>query len=81
MVFEAIAKGAAHDGPSAELVLAPADEPAAEARLSQMPPVSEDEYFLLSTRLEVIEAVYDMLRDQMRSEGREGTTYEESDYE
>lgn len=81
MVYESMTRGAEHDGPSGELVLAPADQAAAEARLSQLPPVSEEEYFLLSTRLEVIETIYDMLREQMRSEGREAITFEESDYE
>jgi hypothetical protein len=81
MVFESLALGADHEGPSAELVLAPDDKRAAESRLAEMPPVSEDEYFLLSTRLEVVETVHEMLRDQMRREGREAITFEESDYE
>lgn len=81
MVFESLARGGEHAGPSSELVLVPDDERVAEARLAQMPPVPEEEYLLLSTRLEVIEVVYDTLRDQMRSEGRDTITYEPSDYE
>ena len=52
-----------------------------EARLAAMPPIPEEEYFLLSTRLEVIETVHEMLRDQMRGEGREAITFEPEDYE
>ena len=67
MVFESMARGADHEGPSAELVLAPDDKRAAEARLAEMPPVSEAEYFLLSTRLEVIETVHEMVPREFRS--------------
>lgn len=81
MIFESLARSADHEGPSADLVLAPDDKRAADARLAAMPPVPEEEYFLLSTRLEVIEVVYDMLRDQMRAEGRETITFEPEDYE
>jgi hypothetical protein len=81
MIFERLARSADHEGPSSELVLAPDDKRAAEARLAEMPPVSEEEYFLLSTRLEVIETVHEMLRDQMRREGRETITFEPEDYE
>ena len=81
MVLETLARGAEHEGPSAELVLAPDDKQSAAERLATLPPVSEEEFFLLSTRLEVIEVVHEMLRDQMRVEGRESITFEESDYE
>jgi hypothetical protein len=81
IVLDTLARGAEHEGPSAELVLAPDDEQAAAARLAEMPEVSEEEYYLLSTRLELIEVVHEMLRDQMRREGRESITFEESDYD
>jgi hypothetical protein len=81
MIFETLARSPEHQGPSSELVLAPDDKQAAEARLAAIPPVSEEEFFLLSTRLEVIETVHEMLRDQMRSEGRETISFEPEDYE
>lgn len=81
MIFERLARSPDHEGPSGELVLAPDDKRAAEARLAELPPVSEEEFFLLSTRLEVIETVHEMLRDQMRSEGRESISFEPGDYE
>jgi hypothetical protein len=81
MIFESLARGPDHAGPSAEFVLAPDDKRAAEARLAAMPPIPEEEYFLLSTRLEVIETIHEMLRDQMRNEGRDGISFEPEDYE
>lgn len=81
MVCDALARSEERPGPSSELVMAPDDRAMAEARLSMMPEVSEEEYYLLSTRLEVLEVVYETLRDQMKKEGRESIVFEESDYE
>jgi len=81
MVEESLARSEDHPGPSAELELAPSDRELAAARLAVLPEVSDDEYYLLSTRLEVIEAVYEALRDRMRAEGRESVVFEEEDYD
>lgn len=81
MVCDALAQRSDRPGPSSELVLAPDDQAIAEARLALLPEVSEEEYYLLSTRLEVLEVVYEALRDQMKREGRESIVFEESDYE
>jgi hypothetical protein len=81
IVLESLARGADHPGPSAELALAPDDRLIAEARLSVFPPVPETEYYLLSTRLEVIETVYEALRENMKAEGRESLVFEDADYE
>jgi hypothetical protein len=80
MVLDSLAEGKERPGPSAELDLAPDERAAVETRLSVFPPVSEDEYYLLSTRLEVIEVVYESLRDRMKAEGRESLVYDEQDY-
>lgn len=80
-VLESMARGEEHPGPSADLTLAPDDRALAEARLAVLPPVSEEEYYLLSTRLEVIETVYETLREHMLAEGRESVVYEEADYD
>jgi hypothetical protein len=80
VVLESLARGPDHPGPSGELKLAPDDRELAEERLARMPPVSEEEYYLLSTRLEVIETVYETLRERMKAEGREALVFEESDY-
>jgi hypothetical protein len=80
MVLEAIAEGKERPGPSAELEFPEDERPAVETRLSVFPPVSEDEYYLLSTRLEVIEVVYEALRERMKADGRESLVYDEEDY-
>ncbi|HVU00140.1 MAG TPA: hypothetical protein VHE30_00260 [Polyangiaceae bacterium] len=80
MVYEALHRGEDHSGPSAELDLAPSDRALAEARLAVFPEVSEEDYYLLSTRLEVVEVIYEALRDRMRDEGRESVVFEEEDY-
>lgn len=81
MVCDALARSDERPGPSSELVLAPEDRALAEARLSMIPEVPEEEYYLLSTRLEVLEVVYETLRDQMKKEGRESIVFEEGDYD
>jgi hypothetical protein len=81
VVLESMAKTSERSGPSAELRLAPDDARLAEERLAIFPPVPEEEYYLLSTRLEVIETVYEALRERMKSEGRESLVFEEADYE
>lgn len=81
IVLECLARSDEHPGPSAELALAGDDRAVAESRLAIFPPVSEDEYYMLSTRLEVIETTYEALRERMKAEGRESIVYEEEDYD
>jgi hypothetical protein len=81
IALECLAESDEHEGPSAELRLAPEDDALARERTEAMPPVPESEYYLFSTRLEVIEAVVETLRERMREEGRESLVFEESDYE
>jgi hypothetical protein len=81
IVLEILERTTEHDGPSGELRLSPDDQKVASDRLGRMPPVSEDEYYLLSTRAEVIETVYEALRDVLRAEGRESIVFEASDYD
>jgi hypothetical protein len=80
LVLESLAQGEDHPGPSGELDLAPDERAAVETRLSVFPPVSEEEYYLLTTRLEVIEVVYEALRDRMKADGRESLVYDQEDY-
>lgn len=81
MVLESIAEGKERPGPSAELDIAPDERAAVETRLSVFPPVPDEEYYLLSTRLEVIDVVYEALRDRMKADGRESLVYDEEDYQ
>lgn len=68
-------------GPSGEIRLPRQDRRLITERLALMPDVPEDEYYLLSTRLEVIEVIAETL--QMAAEQGEGggTRYEAEDYE
>jgi hypothetical protein len=79
--WDALHESTDHDGPSSELVLDREDSEALEKRLADLPPVSEDEYWLLSTRLEVIEIAADQARLGLSAEGLANVTYGESDYE
>ncbi|HVW26887.1 MAG TPA: hypothetical protein VHC69_16075 [Polyangiaceae bacterium] len=81
VVLEILERSTEHDGPSGEPRLSPQDAKIADERLERLPPVSEDEYYLLSTREEVIETVYEALRDALRAEGRESLVFEASDYD
>ncbi len=50
-------------------------------RLEELPDVSERDYYLLTTRLEVIEVAVMALRLEMQKDGREGVVYGEADYD
>lgn len=79
--YDALYGTSDHDGPSAEIHLAPEDREPVEQRLAALPPVGEDEYFLLSTRLEVVEIATEALRGQMIAGGQEDVVFEPADYE
>ena len=79
--YDALTAGNQHDGPSSQLRVAPEDRSLVQARLERLEHVPEDEYFLLSTRVEVIELVCEELCRQMEERGYSDTTFDESDYE
>ncbi|HOU92340.1 MAG TPA: hypothetical protein PLU22_14910, partial [Polyangiaceae bacterium] len=61
IAYEALFRGEPHDGPAAEVELDADDRDLVTARLSALPSVREEEYYLLSTRLEVLEIVVEAL--------------------
>jgi hypothetical protein len=69
-----------HGGPRSMLRVAPEDQEFLEQRLAAIPPVPEEEYFLFSTRLEVIEVAIETLHARMLESGYEGTLFQEEDY-
>ena len=81
IAYEVVAQAADHDGPSGELGLAPEDRETVEQRLAALPDVPEDEYYLLSTRAEVIEIALEALRQEMVDGGQGDVTFDEADYE
>lgn len=78
--FDALYGTDEHEGPRSNLRVAPEDRQALAERLEAMPPVSEDEYYLFTTRFEVIEASLEMLRARLEQTGYGGTEFTEEDY-
>jgi hypothetical protein len=80
VAFDALADGQEHDGPRSDLRIAPEYRSAVADRLAALPPVPEDEFFLLSTRLEAIEVAADALKASMSADGYEDQEFDEADY-
>ena len=80
VAYDALAGGQEHDGPRSDLSVAPEYRAAIAERLAALPPVPEDEFYLLSTRLEAIEVAVEALRASMSATGYEDQEFDESDY-
>jgi hypothetical protein len=81
VAYDALAGGTEHGGPRSQLRVAPEYRAAVDARLANLPEVTDDEFYLLSTRLEAIEIAADELRVQMSRAGYEGVDFDAADYE
>jgi len=79
--WDALFESTDHDGPASELVLDREDSEALEKRLADLPPVSEDEFWLLSTRFEVVEMAADQARLGLANAGVENVSYGPADYD
>jgi hypothetical protein len=62
IAYDVLSRGEDHEGPSPELLLLPAEREAVAQRLRNLPPAGQDEYYLLSTRLEVVQIAAEALR-------------------
>jgi hypothetical protein len=69
------------DGWHAHFALDPGDSEAIEARLSSMPLESEDEYYLPSTRFDVVAVIVSTLRAKAEQTGLEDIFFTPDDYE
>lgn len=79
VAYDVLFRGQSHDGPTAELLLAREEREAVRQRLAALPEVDEGEYYMLATRLEVIEiAVAALLGD--RDTGTADVTFDREDY-
>jgi hypothetical protein len=67
--------------PTARLELEEEDREAVEARLSELPAASDDEFFSLTTRLEVIEIAVDAIKARMMSAGLGDVAFSPKDYD
>jgi hypothetical protein len=65
----------------AHLVLDPGEREAIEERLAAMPEVEEDEYYLPTTRLDVITIVVETLRARAEASGTGDVTFTKDDYD
>jgi hypothetical protein len=68
------------DGWHAHLTLDPGEREEIEARLAAMPEVEEEEYYLPTTRLEVVTAVVETLRARAEASGTGDVTFSTDDY-
>jgi hypothetical protein len=79
MAREALLLEAA-DGWRAHLELDPGEKDLIEARLEALPLTGEDEYYMLSTRFDVLWIVVDALRAGLRSRGLDDVRFGPEDY-
>jgi len=80
VAYDAITHGD-QDGPTEYLQIEDEDREAIEARLAELPPATEEEFFLLSTRLEVLEIAVDAIKARMMSSGLGEVSFTDADYE
>jgi len=80
MAREAVTMGE-EPGFHAHLTLDPAEREAIEQRLAAMPSVEEDEYYLPTTRLDVVTLVVETLRARAEAAGTGGVTFSKKDYD
>jgi hypothetical protein len=81
IAYDILYEGAAHDGPSAELMLAPEDRDGIEQRLRALPDAPPGDYYTFSTRFDVIQIAAEALRAEMLTGGLDDVAFEWADYE
>jgi len=74
------AAGGEHGAPDPGLQIAPEDRGAVTRRLDDLPPVPDDEYYALSTRLEVIDIAVDAICANLLAEPERRCSYRPEDY-
>lgn len=78
--YEVLTLGTDHAGPSSSVRLAQDDARGVADRLALLPEVSEEEYFSLSARYDMLEIVFDAVRAFAESRGYGETHYGPEDY-
>ncbi len=81
IAYDALYGSTDHDGPRSMLRVAPEDHGYVAARLATVPEVPEDQYFLLTTRIEVVEITVEALRARLEEEGYSEMEYTDQDYQ
>jgi hypothetical protein len=80
VAYDAITHGD-QDGPTEYLRIEDEDRDAIEARLAELPVTSDEEFFSLSTRLEVLEIAVDAIKARMMSSGLGEVSFSDADYD
>ena len=80
VAYDAITHGD-EEGPTAHLQLDDEDCEAIEARLAELPVGSDEEFFSLSTRLEVLDIAVDAIKARMMSTGLGDVSFTTEDYD
>ena len=81
VAYDALYGGTEYQGPRSNLRVAPEDVGYVSARLATVPEVPEEQYYLLTTRLEAIEITVEALRARLDEEGYSEMEYTLEDYE
>ncbi len=81
VAYDALYDKSEHGGPRSNLRLAPEDHGYIAARLATVPEVPEEQFYLLTTRLEAIEITVEALRARLDEEGYSEMEYTPEDYE
>jgi hypothetical protein len=80
VVYDAISHGD-EEGPIAHLEVDDEDREAVAARLQELPPAPDEEFFSLATRLEVLEIAVDVIKARMMASGLGEVSFSGEDYE
>jgi len=80
VVYDAISHGD-EEGPIAHLELDEEDREAVAARLQELPPAPDEEFFSLATRLEVLEIAVDVIKARMMASGLGEVAFSTEDYD
>jgi hypothetical protein len=81
VAYDALYGGTEHGGPRSNLRVAPEDQGYITARLATVPELPEDQFFLLTTRIEAIEITVEALRARLEEQGYSDMEYTPEDYE
>jgi hypothetical protein len=81
VAYDALYGNVEHDGPRSNLRVAGEDQGYIAARLATVPELPEEQFYLLSTRLEVIEITVEALRARLEEQGYSETEYGPDDYD
>jgi hypothetical protein len=80
VAYDAIAHGD-EGGPTSPFQLEDDDREAVDQRLAELPAVSEEEFYMLSTRLEVLDIAVDVVKARMMGAGLGEVELSSDDYE